>query len=237
MNTSFTSILVTGLAGMLPVGATTLALDFQPTGGTTAEGYVPYEFTTLGAFPISRDFSAFGTTISVAVNSSNIGDNNDNRSIQRNGLLTDVRNDWIGVDARNAAGGNPEATISITVSGLPVGEYTWRSLLHDGGTGASGPGQGNINGNIRTTFVDALGSVEGTAVISSENPVQPTSSFTTAFTSDGSPVSLTLGSTGVNGDAIFVLTDSLELTLIPEPSAVALLVLGSFGLVGPRRRN
>lgn len=173
------------------------------------------------------------------MDSANIGDNLDNRSITRpSGLLTDVRNDWLGVDARNLAGGSPEAMIIITVAGLPAGQYTWNSLHHDGGEGTTGLGQGNISGNIRTTFVDATGSVAGTGVISSQNPLQPTSSFTTNFTSDGSPVSLSLGSTGVNldGDAIFVLINSLEITQIPEPSSAVLLGLGALGLMGHRRR-
>ena len=75
-------------------------------------------------------------------------------------------------------------------------------------------------------------------MISSENPVQPTSSFVTNFISDGSPVSLTLGSTGVTGvgDAIFVLTDSLEITSIPEPSSAAFFGLAGLALIMRRRR-
>ena len=196
--------------------AQTLALDFQPTGGTTADGYLPFEVTNGVGYPAAgTDYVEFGATINVAVAGANLENvPADNRSVTRNGDITDVRNDWIGVDARNAPGGNPEATFTITVSGLPAGSYSWKSLLHDGGTGATGPGQGNINGNVRTKFVDATGSVDGTTVISSENPVQPTSSFVTNFISDGSPVSLTIGTTGTAGDAIFALADNLEITRI-----------------------
>ena len=225
-----------GLASLTVASqAATLSIDFQPTGGTTAAGYQAFEFTTQGAFPVNTNYNEFSSVINIAVNSLNVGDNNDNRSITRNGLATDVRNDWLGVDARNVAGGSPEAQFIITVSGLPAGLYTWDSILHDGGTGASGPGQGNISGNIRTTFTDATGTVSGTSVISSENPQLPQSNFTTSFTSDGSPVSLTLGSTGVGPDAIFVLASSLEITSIPEPSTALLGVIGLLGLVRRRR--
>ncbi len=228
-----------GLAALTAQSNTALAIDFQPTGGTTAAGYEAFEFTTQGAFPVSSDYSAFGTTVTISVSSSNVGDNNDNRSITRNGLATDIRNDWLGVDARNTAGGSPEATFSITLIGLPAGQYSWDSILHDGGTGASGPGQGNINGNIRTTFLDATGTANGTSVISAENPgggasPQTQSNFTTNFTSDGSPVSLTLGSTGTGGDAIFALASSLDVAAIPEPSTG---VLGLIGLLALSRRR
>ena len=220
-----------GLVALTSQSTAALAIDFQPTGGTTAAGYDAFEFTTQGAFPVSSDYSVFGTTVTISVSSTNIGDNNDNRSITRNGLISDIRNDWLGVDARNTAGGSPEATFSITLIGLPAGQYSWDSILHGGGTGASGTGQGNINGNIRTTFIDANGTVNGTTVISAENsgggaPPQLQSNFTTNFTSDGSPVSLTLGSTGTGGDAIFVLASSLDVAAVPEPST------GVFGLIG-----
>lgn len=234
-----TSIL--GIAGLSVASyGATLSIDFQPTGGTTAAGYQAFEFTTQGAFPVSSNYTEFGSTITVSVNSADVGDNNDNRSIQRSGALTDVRNDWLGVDARNTAGGNPEATFTITVSGLPAGLYSWDSILHDGGTGTTGGGQGNIFGNIRTTFTDATGTVLGTSVISAENPAdgggpQPQSNFTTTFTSDGSDVSLALGSTGTGGDAIFALTNSLEITAIPEPSAALLGMVGLLGLLRRRR--
>jgi hypothetical protein len=207
-------VLATLLIASPVLTAQTLALDFQPTNGTTAEGYEAFEVTNGTGYPEEGiDYNAFGTTINVAVAAANVeNDPVDHRSVTRNGDITDVRNDWIGVDGRNAAGGNPEATFTITVSGLPVGPYRWTNLLHDGGTGTAGAGQGNINGNVRTTFADATGLVEGTAVISSENPLQPTSSFVTEFTSDGSPVSLTMGTTGTGGDAIFALAASLEIS-------------------------
>lgn len=240
MNRALLSTIL-GVAGLTAAThAATLSIDFQPTGGTTAAGYQPFEFTTQGAFPVSSNYAEFGSTISISVSSANVGDNLDNRSIQRNGDPTDVRNDWLGVDARNVAGGSPEATFTITISGLPAGLYTWDSILHDGGTGVSGAGQGNIFGNIRTTFTDATGTVNGTSVISAENPAggggpQPQSNFTTNFTSDGSDVSLTLGSTGINGDAIFALASSLEITSIPEPSTALLGVLGLLGVLRRRR--
>ncbi len=218
--------------------AATLSLDFQPTGGTTAAGFQPFEVTTGVVFPAAgTNYSEFGATINVAVSGANLETvPADYRAITRNGAATDERNDWIGVDARNAAGGNPVAMFTITVSGLPAGLYSWTSLLHDGGTGTTGTGQGNISGNVRTTFTDATGIVNGTAVISSQNPLQPTSSFTTNFSSNGSPVSLTLGTTGVNGDAIFALADSLVITNIPEPSSALLGMVGLLALVRRRHR-
>lgn len=217
-----------------------LSIDFQPTGATTAAGYEAFEFTTQGAFPVSSVFSALGTNVTVEISSANVGDNADNRSVTRNGALTDVRNDWLGVDARNVAGGSPEATFKITLLGVPSGQYRWTSILHDGGTGANGAGQGNIFGNIRTTFTDATGTTSGTSVISAENPgggagPQTQSNFTTVFTSNGDPVSLTLGSTGANGDAIFALAASLDVSAIPEPSTGLLGLVGLLALARRRR--
>lgn len=239
MNKNIVPALI-GLAALTTQSNAALTIDFQPTGGTTAAGYEAFEFTTQGAFPVSSNYSAFGATVTISVSSANVGDNNDNRSITRLGLVTDVRNDWIGIDARNVAGGSPEATFTITLMGLPAGQYSWDSILHDGGTGVTGAGQGNINGNIRTTFVDATGTVNGTSMISAENPgggagPQPQSNFTTNFTSDGSPVSLTLGSTGTGGDAIFALAASLEVTAIPEPSTGVLAMIGLLALARRRR--
>lgn len=235
-------ILLPSLLGLASLAATshaaTLSLDFQPTGGTTAAGFLAFEVTTGMIFPAAgTNYTEFGATINVRVSGANLENaTTDSRAIARNGSAADVRNDWIGVDARNAAGGNPEALFTITVSGLPAGAYSWASLLHDGGTGTTGAGQGNISGNIRTTFIDASGTTLGTGMISSENPMLATSSFTRNFTSNGSPVALTLGTTGVAPDAIFALASNLVITSIPEPSTAFLGMVGLLGLLGRRRR-
>ncbi|YCM46595.1 PEP-CTERM sorting domain-containing protein [Verrucomicrobiaceae bacterium 227] len=236
------SITLLGLLTSASMGAA-LSLDLQPTGGTTAAGYLPFEHTTQTAFSATgTEYAAFGTTVTVIAGASGLENElPDQRSIQRNGSLTDINNDWLGVDGRNGTTPGQTSFFTLSITGLPAGQYVWTSVLHDGGAGVSGAGQGNIFGNVTTSFTDALGTVNGTSSISAENPgggaaPQPKSSFVKIFTADGNnPVSLTLGTTGAGTDAIFALTSSLVISdSVPEPSSA---LLGGIALLGLLRRR
>ncbi len=79
--------------------AETLALDFQPTGGTTAPGFQAFEATNQVIPVAGTNYSAFGSTVNVSLTTANLPDGNlDFRAVTRNGTANILTNDWIGVD-------------------------------------------------------------------------------------------------------------------------------------------
>ena len=110
--------------------AQTLALDFQPTGGTTAPGFQAFEVTNQSIPVAGTNYSAFGSTVTVSLATANLPDGAlDFRAVARNGTANSLTNDWIGVDTR-AAGMN--VTLTVNFAGLPAGMYSWLSTHHDG---------------------------------------------------------------------------------------------------------
>jgi len=217
--------------------AQTLALDFQQTGGTTAAGFQAFEATNQ-VLPVSgSDYSAFGSTVTVSLATANLPDGNlDFRAVARNGALTDMANDWIGVDLRNAG---MDVALTVNVAGLPAGLYSWLSTHHDGGAGAN---NGNLSGMPDYSFTDSSGIRSGVLNISSQNDADPISTFATTFASDGAnPVSFSMimdqGQGDVPGNALFVLINGVEITVIPEPATMALVGLGLMSLTFIRRRS
>jgi len=229
-----------GVSGTAQAGtATSLLLDLQPTGGTTAAGFEAYEATnqvlSTGA---GTDYSAFGATVNVDVNASNLPDGNlDFRAVARDGALGDKENDWIGADTRNSG---VDVSLSVIVSGLPAGQYSWVSTHHDGGSNAT---NGNLNGLSDYQFVDANGAgpvVADGITISEQNAGDPISTFSHSFQSNGSPVSFSMimdNGQGGTGNPLFALINSVEINLVPEPTTFALFGLGLVGMATTRRRK
>ena len=231
------------LALSTSVNAQSLSLDFQPTGGTTAAGFTAYELDN-GAIPDAAglDFAAFGTTVNVAIGTANLPDGApDFRAVARNGAADESVNDWLGVDTRNDG---VDVTMDIIVSGLPAGEYTWLSEHHDGGDGAT---NGNLNGGADATFTSAGSVVMANAVFSAQNDGDPISTFSTNFMSDGTnPVSLSLVmdfGQGIDandidtGNHLFAFTNSLAISVVPEPNAFGMIAIAFTGLAIIRRRR
>ena len=239
--TAFVAILAIGA----PVNAQqTLALDFQPTGGTTAAGFLAFEETNQvlpgAGTTYPGIFTPTGPTVSLTV--ANLPDGNlDFRAVARNGAATDTVNDWLGVDTRNTG---TDVTMTIDVAGLPAGIYTWLSEHHDGGAGAT---NGNLNGAADFTFTDALGTSTGLQPFSAQNNGDPISTFSTSFTSDGvNSVSLSLAMDLGQGldpndidtaNHLFAFANSLVITQIPEPSTYVLLGAGLAVAALVRRRK
>jgi hypothetical protein len=224
------------LSATVSARAATLALDFQPTGGTTAPGYQAFEATNQTIPTAGTNYSAFGSTVSVSLATANLPDGNlDFRAVARNGAANSLTNDWIGVDTRNAG---MNVTMTVNVAGLPAGLYSWLSTHHDGGPGAT---NGNLSGMPDYSFTDATGVRTGILNESSQNDGDPVATFATTFRSNGvAPVSLTMtmdnGQGDVPANALFAFINGVEITNIPEPTTIALIGIGLVGVALRRRR-
>ena len=216
--------------------AATLALDFQPTGATTAAGYQAFQATNQTLPGAGTNYTAFGSTVTVSLATANLPDGNlDFRAVTRDGALGNLANDWIGVDTRTAG---MNVTLTVNVAGLPAGPYSWLSTHHDGGTGAT---NGNLSGMPEYIFTDASGNRSGVLNLSSQNDGDPIATFATNFTSDGSaPVSFSMvmdnGQGDVPGNALFAFLNGVEITNIPEPASIGLAALAIASLAFMRRR-
>lgn len=161
----------------------------------------------LGDF-VPVNYSAFGTTITVtptwasgasaAAMQSWWRDNAYGYSTDPADML-DLVIDWIGTDQREV--GDP---MTLTVSGLPAGEYSWKSYHHD---------TQNQVGHFSVTVNDAVGSVTttGLRVSSSQSlsdlTLADVTKFETQIVSDGvNPVSLVFEATDTpNYNTMFIM--------------------------------
>jgi hypothetical protein len=115
-----------------PTPSGQLQVDFTHTGGPVETGWNGYFATQeSGATFTPQDFTAFGTTITVAPTWA-AGANDatkqmyDRSSSGYPGAHPDLINQWIGTDGRQ-----PGDPLTLTLTGLPAGRYIWRSYHHD----------------------------------------------------------------------------------------------------------
>ncbi|MBN2128040.1 MAG: PEP-CTERM sorting domain-containing protein [Sedimentisphaerales bacterium] len=238
-----------------------LAVDFQPTASDTATGFEAFVQGNKSA-PASDSYSAFGTTIDVAL-STTVSDSHvraitrsdddwDAVQPQGGGIYTmddglspdptDPSHDWIAIDA--------EGTLTITVSGLPAGQYTWLSQHNDG----THPSNGNLDGDVDYALVHADGTDSGTYNVAHashrnyasggsgtlEDPYtvqnyEPYESVMILFESNGvDDVTFTV-TRRATGGGNFAIINSMVITQVPEPGSLVLLAMGLAGMLLLRR--
>ena len=186
-----TTILILYLMSFLPsipAAYAELKIDFSQIGGPVETGYQGYFAShEVPATFTAQSYSAFGTTITVRPTWAAGATNAAMQMIDRGGDDdTDAPNllrDWIGTDNREP--GNP---MTLAISGLPAGIYTWLSYHHD---------PHDQTGPFDVTVTDALGSATTTNIDISSTAndgivaLANVTTFTTQIVSDGSDVTLT----------------------------------------------
>ena len=127
-----------------------LKVDFSQTNGSIQDGFVGYfaDHEVQSSFT-PQDFQAFGATVTVTPTWADDATPQAMQMIDRGGddgsEAEDLLRDWIGTDTRQP--GNP---MTLTISGLPAGIYTWKSYHHD---------NQDQTGIFDATLNDAAGSV------------------------------------------------------------------------------
>lgn len=259
------------VVGTTTVSAQNLWVDFNSTtqdgGPHNQAGYQAYDAGhEVAADFVTKSYSAFGTTVNLTPDWPDTTDNRVEQMIDRGpgndanwmGAKLDLLTDFIGIDTRTANGGNGDydgatgtpTRMTLTLSGVPAGEYTWRSYHHD-------------TENIHTSFlvdysVDggstfmSLGEFKGTNSTPGSNPPEPavfqgeggmdpamlSSTVDFGLMATGSDIVLQftpLSNTGVHAQILAV--NGFELSLVPEPSSLALTLGALLGLLGIARRR
>ena len=168
--------------------------------------------------------------------------------------------DWLGIDTRTNNGGNGNwdgtngtpTLMTLTLSGLPAGSYSWRSFhqdtenVHTGfrvrldtGSGYTQLADGYMSdsspgGNPNSATDGSPGLVTNFAGM-----VAAGSIYDTSFTTDGSDVSFEFAPySGALGNAVHNQLwgiNGFQLTQVPEPSSSLLALLGGLFLLRRRR--
>jgi len=188
MKTTTVILYLMSLLLSIPAAYAELKIDFTQAAGLVEAGYEGYFAShEVPATFTAQSYSTFGTTITVrptwAANATAAAMQMIDRGGDDGTDAPDLLRDWIGTDNRQP--GNP---MTLTISGLPAGTYTWLSYHHD---------PHDQTGPFDVTVIDALGSA-ATMNIDISSTVNDgivalanVTTFTTQIVSDGSDVSLT----------------------------------------------
>ena len=194
----------------VPGAQAELKIDFTRAGGPVQAGFQGYfaRHEDPGTFT-PQTHSAFGTTITITPSWQPGATPSAMQMIDRGGNDgTDTPNllrDWIGTDNRQ-----PGDPMTLTISGLPVGTYTWTSYHHDthDQTGLFDVTVNDAAGSAKTTGID-ISSTGNDAIVA----LADVTTFTTEIVSDGSDVAL-----------VFDVTSGIS------PVSVAFFVMNAFVL-------
>ncbi|MBN1518386.1 lamin tail domain-containing protein [Candidatus Sumerlaeota bacterium] len=183
-----------------------LLIDFGQPATPVESGYAAYIATheNLATFT-SQTFSAFDTTITVTPTWAPGVVNAAAQMIDRGGFGSDspdLLRDWIGTDTREL--GNP---LTITLSGVPAGVYSWRSYHHDAN---------DQTGTFEATINDALGSRTTNDIDITNGAIllADAGKLMTMIVSDGSDISIVFNVTSGGGNVsyAFFVMNGFELT-------------------------
>lgn len=120
------------------------AVGGQPAGPRIMQGYQTFtaDHETDGSVDRTEAYTAFGAQISLKVSYpegtpptvKQLINRADNFDANYQGEKVSLMRDWIGIDARAVSGGlgtEEFTTMSFTLTGLPAGNYQYRSYSHD----------------------------------------------------------------------------------------------------------
>jgi len=181
-----------------------------------------------------ESYTAFGTTVTLSASwHPYLPDWRAMQMIDRGGNdgsdTPDLLRDWIGTDGRQY--GDP---FTLTISGLPAGEYPWLSYHHDteDQTGVFDVVVTDALGSRTFTGIDISHGAKGANIVN----LADVTKFGTNLTSDGSDITLTFsvvfGPDAPTAEKFFVMNG---FEIVPEPATIGLLGLGMLALRRRRR--
>ena len=224
------------LVSMLVTGSSSAALlvDFGRPDTPVQEGYQGFQAIHEDALSLyaPQSFSAFDTMVTLSLDWGYVPRWESMQLIDRGGNdgedTPDLLRDWAGTDGRVYGG-----PLTLTISGLPAGEYGWLSYHHD---------PEDQTGIFNVSVVDAGGTrvFEGIDISDGRNSLIMTlaeaTKFRTTLLSDGSDIKLTFstvfGPEATNSEKFFVMNG---FQIVPEPPTLMLLGIGGLALLRRRR--
>jgi hypothetical protein len=199
-----------------------LKIDFTQIDGAVEAGYEGYFAGQENPITFTaQSYTAFGTTITLtptwaadATAATMQMYRRAGGNYQWTGSHDDLIRDWIGTDNRQ-----PGDPLTLTISGLPTGEYTWFSYHHDGDnqTGLFDVTVNDARGSTTITDIDITDTRVTDLVVDFEN----ISTFTTTIFSNGTDdIAIDFHQqASAPVDRAFFVMNAFELTRIPPAIA------------------